>query len=187
MIDTAEIFAKQFTPYGGDYLYYPSKRSGGKVVSEAEFQALRTRWLAVVGRRWAWKTAGLIILSVILVHLAEALSGLDALIGNIVIGISVVAVMCMVLWAASAPARLVKDRPEVVPPSSPADSKRAMRDALPWGKVIFACLFGMAIFKITLSHHPNSIGEWLQLAGSGVTCALFLWIGVQKFRDRKRG
>jgi hypothetical protein len=55
MIDSHRSFAGQFTPVDGGYLYYPSRKSGGKLITTDELEELDKAWRRRVG---AWKIAG---------------------------------------------------------------------------------------------------------------------------------
>ena len=40
MFDSIGAFTRQFTPVDGGYLYFPSRKNGGKLVTAEEFETL---------------------------------------------------------------------------------------------------------------------------------------------------
>ncbi len=65
MFDPVGAFTKQFTPVDGGYLYYPSLKSGAKLVTAEEFHALVNGWQRVAGRGGRWKFVGVVSLSIL--------------------------------------------------------------------------------------------------------------------------
>lgn len=181
MFDTTKSFTKQFTPYEDGYLYYPSRKGGGRLVSEAEYQSLKANWQVAVGTKGIWKIVGITVLVVAL----KVAFWPDAVVGSVVIWAMAPLIVAHISWAASAPSRLVKGRPDIASPRPLAATKAFARSLIPWRMVIQGFLFSAGLFVLGLFHHPQTLLDWLWLIGSGTMCAASGWIGVQKFRDRK--
>ena len=95
----------------------------------------------------------------------------------------VVAVSVSLLWASTAPRRLVKDRPASTPPRPLAEAQREARAALNWPFVVLALLIFGAIFFGTVTATSRSGGTWAWLIGSGTMLGLYLWVALKKLLD----
>lgn len=186
MFDAIGAFNKQFTPTEGGYLYYPSRKSGGKLVTAEEFEKLAADWERTAGRSGQWKIAGIVIVLIIVFTLVAEFVDLPDWVDTIcTLGI-VVGVSGRFLWAGFAPWRLVKDRAAVTQPRSMSQTRRAVRDLLNWPFIIFATLFSGTIFVSNLSVAERTVVSWLWLVGSGLILGVYLWVACQKLRDRRR-
>ena len=59
MFDAAGAFTRQFKPVDGGYVYYPSRKAGGKLVTVDEYETMVANWqriaeLAGVGKLSGW-------------------------------------------------------------------------------------------------------------------------------------
>ena len=186
MFDLIGAFTKQFTPIDGGYLYYPSRKSGGKFVTTDEYEKLVADWQRIAGRRGLWKTVGLIFVAVLLWTIASEVLALPDWADWILIVGCVSAISGWLGWAALAPRRLVKDRPNSTPPRSIAEARRESRAILNWPFVIFFTLASGAIFFGQLTAPERTAGWWAWLVGSGLFFGCYLWIAFEKLRDRWR-
>lgn len=186
MFDPIGAFTKQFTPIEDDYLYYPSKKSGGKLVTADEFERLTADWERAAGRTGQWKTAGLIIIAIILFTLATQFLVLPDWANTLCILTVVVGVSGRFLWASFAPRRLVSDRAAITQPRQLSQVKQDVRALLNWPLVISAIIMSSAIFIGILDVVERTVVSRLWLVGSGLTLGAYLWIGYQKLKDRRR-
>lgn len=185
MFDATGSFARQFTPVDGGYVYYPSKRSGGKLVSNEEYESLLAEWRGIVGRGGRWKIIGVVILAISLWTLISQGLSLPGWAETAAITILVAGISGRLLWAGFAPRRLVKQRPEISPPRAASQARRQARAALNWPFVAFALLFSGAIFLGKAVTLERTLSTWIWLVGSGVGFAVYLWIGFQKLMDSR--
>lgn len=183
MFNTIEAFKRQFTRVEGGYLVYPSRKLGGKLVTEAEYKQLVASWERVAGRAGRWKTVGVIVVVIaIWTLLADWLSP-PAWADTLLIVFIVVAMSAWLLWASTAPRRLVKDRSPAAPPRPLEDARRDARAALSWPFVIFAFLISGSIFFGSVTASDRTAGTWTWLVGSGAMLGLYVWIGLKKLLD----
>jgi hypothetical protein len=183
MFNTIEAFKRQFTPVEGGYLVHPSRRSGGKLVTEAEYEQLVADWERVVGRPGRLKAVGavfvLIAIWTLLVDRFLPAEWRDtSLIAFIVMGMS-----ARLLWASTAPRRLVKDRSPVTAPRQSEEAGREARAVLDWPVIAFALLISGFIFFGSVTASDRSTGTWAWLIGSGGMFGLYLWIAAKKLLD----
>ncbi len=183
MFDPVSSFSKQFVPFEEGYLYYPSRKSGGKFVSHEEYEQLVAEWEAVAGRRGMWKTTLAIIGCVFLVVTFQSIFDGFEWLKDVSTWVAVIALLARFVWYSMAPRRLVSGRPDAAPPRSPAASRRAARSLVSWGIIIWAFIASTAIFGLGLAAYPKSLLVWLWVAGSGAMSAGYLWAAIMKYRD----
>src|SRR5206468_8616608 len=118
MFDSMAAFTKQFTPVEGGYVYYPSRKAGGKFVSVEEYDRLVSNWRRVAGRRATWIWVGFLAAVLVLWTILGEMLALPAWTSWIVITLSVAVSLGWLLRASFAPRRLVASRPDMVPPLS---------------------------------------------------------------------
>lgn len=103
MFDTVEAFRRQFTPVEGGHLVYPSRKEGGKLVTDAEYEQLVTDWERVAGRKGRWKTVGGVVAVIaawtLITNWLSPPEWADARLTVVI----VVAVSVSLLWASTAP------------------------------------------------------------------------------------
>ena len=186
MFDATGAFIRQFTPVDGGYVFYPSRKSGGKLVTFEEYEALVTNWRRVAGWRSHWKVAGIVFLVILLWTLASQALALPDSADWLVIVACVAALSGWVLWASFAPHRLVKDRPDYTPPRAAWQTRREARAALNWPLVIVVLLFSGAVFLGHLAAPNGTLAWWAWIIGSGLFFGGYLWIAIQKIADRQR-
>ncbi len=184
MFDSIGTFTKQFTPAEGGYLYYTSKKSGGKLVTVSEYERLVDDWRKVAGRRGTWMTAGAVILVIAIWTAISKLFTLPDWFDSIIVAASVIGISTRIVWAIYAPRRLVGDRPSITPPRPTSEVRRQARALLSWRLIIFSLLLTGIIFFGSLSSAKRDIESWAWLIGSGAMFFLYIWIAIQKFRDQ---
>ena len=186
MFDTIGAFKKQFTRVEGGYLVYPSRKIGGKLVSDEEYEHLVEGWERVAGRSGRWKAVGVIFAAIALWTLLSELVSLPNW-GDSLLTAAIVLVMSLwVFWASTTPRRLVKDRLPITPPRVAAEARRDARAALNWPFVVFALFLSGATFFGSVTATERSPGRWAWLIGSGVMLGLYIWIAFKKLTDRMR-
>lgn len=185
MFDTIGAFKKQFTRVDGGYVFYPSRRAGGKAITAEEYDRLISQWERVAGRAGRWKAVGVAAAAIVLwTFVSQALS-LPAWANSLLIAAIVVALSAWLLWASTAPRRLVRGRAPVTPPRPPAEARRAARAALNWSFILFVLLFSGGTFISTIQETQRSPETWAWLVGSGLMFSAYVWIGFRKLVDRK--
>lgn len=114
--DLISSFVEQFEPYEAGYLYYPSRRSGGKFVTSAEFEMLKWNWERVAGRRGVWLTVGVVL--AICLGLAALIewAAPPSWVSQVVPLVIAFGLAVRIAWASFAPVRLGRGRAEVTPP-----------------------------------------------------------------------
>jgi len=185
IFNSVGMFERQFTPTDGGYLIYPTKRSGGKLVTAEEYEILVGEWRAVAGSRGQLKTVGILIAAIVVWTLISTAYSLPEWPQWIVIVCSVVAISGRILWASFAPRRLVRDRPTVVPPLPMSQVKRESRALLNWPLVGFLLVFFGFQFLNSLANPQDTISWWAWTIFSGLLFGAYVWIAIQKLRDRK--
>lgn len=183
MFDSVGAFTKQFTPVEGGYLYYPSKKGGGKLVTVDEYRQLAKGWNKVAGRRGIWKIAGVVMLTILIWTIISKSLSLPDWSDSIMVAVCVIGMSGWLLWASLAPRRLVRERTAITPPRPASETKRQARALLNWRFVIFALLFSGIAFVGSLNTPERDFKSWAWLIGSGAMFSLYICLAIQKFRD----
>lgn len=184
MFDSVGTFTKQFIPFEGGYLYYPSKKVGGKLVTADEYSKLVANWQKIAGPKGILKISGVYIPAIVIWVLISRIANLPAWSGSIFSAVCVAGLSIWFLWAGFATSRLVKERPAIVPPRPISESKAQARALLNWRLVVFILLFtGIAVVS-SLRAPERDFKTWAWLVGNGVLFIAYIWIAIQKFRDR---
>lgn len=186
MFDVTSAFTKQFTPIDGGYVYYPSQRAGGKLVTAEEYQKLVADWHRVAGINGQWKTVGLTFLVILLWVFASQSLGLPESAEWIMIACFVAALIGWTVWHSFAPRRLVKGRPDIAPPRAISEVKRAVRATVSWPLIAAVVALSAVVFFSTLALPTASPMWWVWLVGSGLMLGLYLWLALQKLWDENR-
>src|SRR5687767_6871229 len=107
MFDPVKPFSDMFEPHGDGYVYFPSPKSGGKLISAAERDQLvadyRWWWAGFVGRA-LWIVLGAVLAAVLII---EAF-GLPEATQTLVMLIVAAAVIGGITWSFNAPRRLIR-------------------------------------------------------------------------------
>lgn len=160
MFDAIGAFEKQFTRVEGGYLFYPSRKVGGKLVSDEEYEHLIAVWKRVAGRSGRWKTTGAIAAAIVLWMFLTHVFSLPEWGVFFVIPVMVFTLVGRLLWAITKPHRLLKDRLSVMRPKTAEESRRDVRAALTWPFVVFALILSGAAFFGVVSDAERSPGSW---------------------------
>ena len=184
MFDSTGAFTKQFTATKGGYLYYPSKRGGGKLVTADEYEELVEDWRKVSGRRGRWTIVGIIMLTIVVWTVISKSLSLPDWSDSVIVAASVIGISAWLLWASLVPRRLVRERPTVAPPRPVSEVKRQARALLSWRFIIFALLFSGIAFLGSINSPARDFKSWAWPIGGGAFFGLYIWIAIQKFRDR---
>jgi hypothetical protein len=184
VFDSTGTFSRQFVPTEGGYIYYPSKKSGGKLITNEEYQELTEGWRQVAGRSGIWKIVGVTVLAIVVWAFISKTLSLPHWSDSASTIIIVTGISFWLLWASLAPRRLVKDRPDVFPPRPVSEVRRQTRALLNWRFIIFALLFSGVAFFGSLNATERNFTSWAWLCGSGIMFGLYIWIAIQKFRER---
>jgi hypothetical protein len=186
MFDATDVFTLQFTRTDGGYLYYPSPKAGGKLVTREEYERLLANWQRVAGPRGVWTAAALIVGVILLWTILDEASSLPGWTGRLIAGGCAAALVAWFLWAGFAPRRLVSGRPDVAPPRLRSELGREARAMVSWHIVALALLLsGAALFHTLRSPETTTLVWWAWLIGSGAMFCSYIWIAVQKVSDRQ--
>jgi hypothetical protein len=184
VFDSVDAFTKQFTPVEDGYLYYPSKKDGGKLVTVDEYRQLTEDWSKVAGPRGIWKVAGIVMLATLIWTIISKSLSLPDWLDSIMVAVFVIGISGWLLWASFAPRRLVRERTAITPPRLTSETQRQARALLNWRFIVFALLFSGIAFLGSLNTPERDYKSWAWLLGSGALFARYIWVAIQKFRDR---
>lgn len=185
MIDPIRVFTRQFTQVEGGYLYYPSRKAGGKLVTQSEYEGLVANWQNVAGRRGQWKTIAVIIAAIAIWSIASQSLALPDWTNWFASAFGAVYVALRLLPASLAPRRLVSGRPDTTPPRPLRSAKREARALIEWRIVVFVLLVSGCVLFATSKSPDHTLSWWAWLIGSGTMFSLYAWLAFQKFRDRQ--
>lgn len=178
------FFEKQFTPADGGYIYYPSRRSGGKFLSAEEYGRLLSDWEAVAGTKGIWKAALLLISMALALAFFSTFVGLPDWTSKVASWLIVLGGLARLLWKSLAPRRLVRGRPDAVPPRSKAQVDREVRDLVGWPIIALSLVVCSILFWGALHSPSRGLVRWAVLIGSGIVLLQYLRAAFLKFRDR---
>jgi hypothetical protein len=179
LFDVVRTFAKQFTPVDGGYVYYPSIKQGGKLVTAEEYERLLADWKRTTGWR-GLKLAGIVLLVLVGGSLASAMISLPERLDWVLSSVVVAGLVGWIIWAAAAPRRLVKGRPDHTPPLSRAQARQAARAIITWPMIGLALFMSGAVFVIYLISPTGTLAWWAWIIGSGAIFALYGWTAYKK-------
>lgn len=179
-------FKAQFTRVEGGYLIYPSRKEGGKLVTDDEYDQLVAGWQRVAGCRGVWKLAGAICVALAIWTLVSDLFSFPGWINKTLVVLIVFALATRLFWASTTPHRLTKYRVAVTPPRTLAEAQREARAMVGWPIIIAATLGSGAAFAGSVTADSRTIGTWAWLVGSSGMLALYTWIACKKLMDHGR-
>lgn len=182
MEDWVSGLERLFIPHGDGYIFHPSKWSGGKFVTKAEFEQVRAYWRRYNGRGMM-VTVALVFVTMGAWLVADEMLSLPDW-GYYIFQSGVVVGVCLyVFHVVRAPHRLVKGRPSVVPPRQRAEVAREARDTVSWGTLaLFALVFAFQLF-VGLATPDRTPGTWAWIVVSVVMLAIWAWAAVRKLMD----
>ncbi len=182
MVDTVRTFELQFEPVEGGYLYYPSAKSGGKLVTHEEYQQLLADWKKATGLK---SMLSILLPGFILLAAIDIALELDETARWVSTTVFVLAVVGYFLWVSFAPRRLVKDRPDHTPPRTKEEGMQHARKVLGLDFVLFCLLVSGSIFGISVSQMPEGLAHWAVVLGSGAFFLMYVRLAFQLWADRK--
>ena len=187
MFDSIGSFSRMFVPFEDGYLYYPSRRSGGKFVTAAEFDTSVSEWRRIAGFGGIAKLVGIMVAAAFAFLVIADFLALPSW-ADEVFPIAISAALCAwLLRRAFSVMRFVRNREPVTAPRSVAESGRATRSLISWRMVIGIGLISGLIFVARLTHPEQTASWWMWLIGSGLMFGAYLLLGWRKLRDRSRG
>ncbi|QLC23006.1 hypothetical protein HFP51_12905 [Parasphingopyxis sp. CP4] len=184
VIRIVDTFTKQFEPHGDGYIYYPSRREGGKFVTEKEHQDLLAEWKRTATGRGFWISM-LLIIGLVAIWSVFRLTFVvpEWASATVTIGIAVL-ILVRVGWASLAPRRLVKGRPDITPRRTLGEAQSQAARLMPWSMVIGVIVGSGVIIGILLSSITGTWEWWAWTIGSGGVLISYVWIAVRKYQSR---
>jgi hypothetical protein len=155
MFDATGAFTRQFKPIEGGYVYYPSRKAGGKLVTYDEYERLVAAWQKVAGRRGQLKIVGVLIAFILLWTIVSQALTLPDWTEWVMIAVCVLCILIWFFWASFAPRRLASGRPDITQPRSLPEAKREARALLNWRFVLAICDFRAAVQWRSSFQHPE--------------------------------
>jgi hypothetical protein len=131
-----------------------------------------------------WMVVGIMMLAIFVWTAISITFSLPDWSDSIIVAASVIGISAWFLWASLAPRRLVRNRPATAPPRPVSEARRQARASLNWRFIIFALLYSGVAFLGSFNSPERDLKTWAWLIGSGAFFGLYIWIAVQKFRDR---
>ena len=187
--DPAKGYGRLFEPHGEDFVFYPSNRGGGKVVTKAEYDVL------VAGYRRKWGTRfrpGYMLFAILAVAMsaaaAAALLGCDTEAAGTAIGVILSVIMLLgILRDWQAPRLLVRGRPDVMPPRSRDQRKDAVARMLSWPMIAISGAIGsLLLWASIMAPDVRNPGWWLFFAIAFLLTSSGAATGWRKFRLARR-
>ena len=185
MFDSNGAFTKQFVPHDGGYIYYPSRRSGGKFVTAAEYERLAANWHRVSGRAGIWKIAGIAVITIAVWTALSSYFEFSELYNQLMTYAMVAAISGRLIWSSFAPRRLVSNRAAVVPRRPSAIARRDARGLLDWRFIVFGIAVTGILFVGCLITMQFTVRWWAGVIATGLLFGVYLWTGIQKIRDQR--
>lgn len=185
VLESIGEFTEQFTPTEGGYLFYPSNACGGKLVTADEYEQLTERWRKVTGRRARWMIVGIEMLALFFWPDISNVFSLPDWSDWIIVAAPLVGILAWLLWASFAPHRLVRDRPTITPPKPVSEARHQARGLPNWRYIIVVLLFSGVALIVSFNSPERDLERWAWLIGSGALFSLYIWIAVQKFREKQ--
>ena len=182
--DPIGAFERRFTPTKGGYLYYPSARSGGKLVTVVEFETLASDWKRVAGMAGQLKMTGILVAVLVVWAFISTAFSLPEWPNWIVIAGGAAAMIGRMFRVSLAPNRLVRDRPAISPPRPMSQVQQEARALVDWRLVGFFLLLSGIVFFGSLAKPQNTFWWWAWTIGSGLYFVSLLWIAARKFWER---
>ncbi len=176
MYNPARSYEHLFVPTDGGYIFYPSKRHGGHLITVEEHDSLVAEWGKFVGLWGTLKFAGAALIAFVTLYFASPALGLSAETESIFELAIIVALFAFAVWKFSAPHRLVRGRTPVVPPRSAKERRQAIRQFTSLPALIFAVAILLGI---------SALMFWSGLQGSWVDSLLGLfmaWLALDRLR-----
>jgi len=186
MFDLTAAFTRQFTPVDGGYVYYPSQKAGGKLVTIGEYEGLLANWNRFAGPTASRIAITILTFSILLWVIIAVTFELPDWATWVTVSACWICYMAWVGWFGFAPRRLVKDRPDIAAPRPASEVRRETRAVLSWPNVICVLFATAAVFLVKLSSFDDTIRSWVWLVGSGALFAAYSSVAILKVNDGRR-
>ena len=183
-----KVFEKLFKDVDGGYVYYPSTKSGGKFITSGEYYYLVARWSKIVSPYSFLKIVGIVFL---LLFFGTALIEFARIPSWTFYVFAVVIAIGLSNWLRGeclAPRRLVKNRPEVVPPRTQVEIKELRQASLAthsWWLVAFTLIYSSGALVVCVRSADGSLHSWLWFGGSATIFISYVWLAVRKLPAAK--
>lgn len=184
-MDYVTPWLKQFRRTEEGHVYYPSAKTGGKFISAEEYELLLADWKRVSK---LFSIMNVVIGSLVLVTLSILLVltlDLPLWTFTVILVAPVTFMTAYILWVGTAPARLVKYRPEITAPRPASDVREEARAAMGW-PLITLILFGSAAYLVSsLTSFDGTLRSTIWIVASGGLFLGYLSIATLKIMDRR--
>lgn len=182
--DKSEIFSRLFVPYEDGYIVYPGKSKGGKFVTAAERDALVKNYQRWWGKRFSLGLGVWAFIAVLLPAIAAAalLNVPDGDFSFVILAAAIV-LGYFVIRSFRAPYRLVKDRPDIVPPRTKEENRRVARSYLTWPRLAGQILIVAILLFSLVTNYANAWHWLLWTAGATLFLMLLLYVAIRKYLD----
>jgi hypothetical protein len=184
IFDSIGAFERQFIPIEGGYLYYPSSKSGGKLVTAEEFESLRSDWVRIAGRGGRWKNIAVVVAGLVVWEIVSVGLEFPRWTTWLAATSAVIFISARIMRVSLAPRRLVKDRPAITPPRPATERGRQARAMINWPFVIFVLVVSGLIFWASLASQKYTFSWWAWTVGSGAMFVAYIWVAFRKLQDR---
>ena len=162
MFDTGKLFDLQFEPIEGGYRYHPWPWSKGYLVTEEEFQLVRTEYLSAS----SWRFIGLLILGMIAILMLWTITmssmGLPSEESEWVDYFLGIALVGPIMWRILAPQRLVWGREPIAPRRTMKEQDEYAAVSFGWPMIGFSAL--AALLWVALGAWVAANGSWWGIA-----------------------
>ncbi|WP_157081074.1 hypothetical protein [Novosphingobium naphthalenivorans] len=122
-MDPVTIFTSRFQKTDEGYLFFPTEKSGGKLVTEEEYERALADWVRVGGKSGIWRAVACLVMLILVWMFAENRFGLPHWWGNVVVIGGVASAMIWFIWWSWAPRRITKNRPFIAAPRFPVSDR----------------------------------------------------------------
>lgn len=185
MFSSAKIYARQFKPIEGGYLYYPTRWSQGYLVTEPEFEELCADWRKFESWKSRLKLFAWILGAALLMEIVALTLNLPATFTTLATFLFAVAYVVYFQWRFWAPHRLIRLREPHAPrrSSREADLEAAARLTWPLTVLVVALSLWLVIVMAAVTFANPWIGAPL-LAIFGFSAFLNFRIAFRKWASR---
>lgn len=177
-----KLFEKLFTAIDCGYLYYPSKKSGGKLIASGEYHYLVARWSKISSLNSILKLVGIVFF---LLFSWTALVEIVQLPSWTIYYFAIMIAIGLSNWLRGeclAPRRLVKNRPEIAPPRTPAEVKVLRQVGLAdfrWWLVVYTLIYSGGAFVVGARSADGGLVSWLWIISSATLFTLHIWLAIR--------
>lgn len=184
IFDRSKPFKRLFVPFEDGYLVYPSKSHGGKFVTTEEYEALIKDYQRWWGKRFGFGLVYLVLFGgMTLGAVLIAIFDLPEDYVQFITYFMAMPLFAFIIWSSRAPYRLVRGRPDAVPPLSREERKRWTRSNLSWFHLIGIALVCTVLLWVSIENYSWTLGWSLWMACLSIYFLLVLRIALLKYLD----